>query len=72
MTKQQKTERGGVDNSIEQSKIPEKEKQIKIKMIKVLMMYEEADTIPLDIKKIISEHLYDEIKDDFNLIDRGL
>ena len=73
MTKQQKTERGGVDNNnIEQSKIPEKEKRIKIKMIKVLMMWEEADSIPLPVKKLISEHLYDEIKDDFNQEYRGL
>ena len=53
-------------------KIPEKEKQIKIKMIKVLMLWEEADVIPLNIKKLISEHIYDAIKDDFNPPERGL
>ncbi len=53
-------------------KMTEKERQIKIKIVRVLMMWEETEAIPLNIKKLISEHMYDSIKDDFSPPGRGL
>ena len=49
-----------------------KDKQILIKMMKVLRYWEDADFFSLNVKKMVSEHMYDEIKDDFNPPDRGL
>ena len=50
-----------------------KDKEIILKIMKVLKLWEDADMFSLKVKMMIAEHIHNEVKDDYREIaQRGL
>ena len=50
-----------------------KDKQIILKIMKVLKLWEDADIFSLKVKMMIAEHIHNEVKDDYREVaPRGL
>jgi len=51
----------------------EKDKQIMLKIMRVLKLWEDADIFSLKVKMMIAEHIHNEVKDDYREVaPRGL
>ena len=55
------------------SRFNKKDKDIILKIMKVLKLWEDADIFSLKVKMMIAEHIHDEVKDEYReMAPRGL
>ena len=55
------------------SRFNKKDKDIILKIMKVLKLWEDADIFSLKVKLMIAEHIHDEVKDEYReMAPRGL
>lgn len=62
-----------IDNIELSGRYNKKDKEIILKIMKVLKHWEDADIFNLKVKMMIAEHIHDEVKDDYReMAPRGL
>ena len=70
MDKQELTEIDDIELS---SRFNKKDKDIILKIMKVLKLWEDADIFNLKVKMMMAEHIHDEVKDEYReMAPRGL
>ena len=70
MDKQELTEIDDIELS---SRFNKKDKDIILKIMKVLKIWEDADMFSLKVKLMIAEHIHNEVKDEYReMAPRGL
>ena len=71
--KDNKNQLGELDDIELSSRYDNKDKQIILKMMKVLKYWEDADIFSLKVKLMIAEHIHNDVKDDYReKVPRGL
>ena len=75
MNKQEQLELGltEIDDIELSSRFNKKDKDIILKIMKVLKLWEDADIFNLKVKMMMAEHIHNEVKDDYReMAPRGL
>ena len=71
--KDNKNQLGELDDIELSSRYNNTDKQIILKMMKVLKYWEDADIFSLKVKLMIAEHIHNDVKDDYReMAPRGL
>ena len=71
--KDNKNQLGELDDIELSSRYNNKDKQIILKIMKVLKYWEDADIFSLKVKLMIAEHIHNEVKDEYReMAPRGL
>lgn len=71
--KDNKNQLGELDDIELSGRYNNKDKQIILKMMKVLKYWEDADIFSLKVKLMIAEHIHNDVKDDYReMAPRGL